>query len=1277
MAKKNKVTIDVEAKGKGFKKVAVESKQAGDGLDAAANGSENFSKKQKGVAGATSNSTKAFAKMQMGSAGLVGAYASLAAQLFAISAAFNFLKSAGDLKVLQQGQIAYASSTGIAMRVLANQIQEATNAQITFQDASQAAAIGTAAGLSQQQLKDLGTAAKDTSLILGRDVTDSFNRLVRGVTKAEPELLDELGVILRLNDANEKYAAKLGKSVSQLTQFEKSQAVANDVLEQTQEKYSNIIGSDTEVNQYAQLAKAFDDILISVKKVVDTIVGPFAKVLTETPMLGVAALGLLVKGPLAAMGFEFKNVTAASKEALEAQRKSYGQLKKNAEAAKLSVGELTKKIETQAIAFNKAGSTSAIFKKVAEGGKLTGTDKANLNKAVKAAEAQYRQHGEIVKGIFKGMDIAIVKDFRLAMKQMADAESGLVTSTKRMEAQFKLSFASIKLGFQTLKTAAITFGATLLNALGWVSLIASLFMVAADHFGWFEKKQTKAQKEAEKLSEKLKSLNEQYTNFLEIQMRIMNVSGSTNTAMSAIGNQLSALSTKENIIAVNDYIKVRNELLEVEKEIATAEANNREVRDRGNGVLINTKELNQRRESLRTTIDENYAYDDQIPILQKALQLDRGRNKAAKELLKILTNGGTKEQMEAAFLNMQNLGSAISAADQAIKAANQSVQSFFGNLSQNTAGDNALNDIRVAFSAMEDNFKNLGINTSGLGTLGGINAAIKEIRAERQKAMQEISMEEVYSGRQEFIQPFMDRELRTLLKMKEQYEKIETIVEQEHRAQMALLGIEERRSAVLNNSVEYQRNLVNATFNKQKIDQEIINNEEAINALLIANNAVSGDELVDAARRRYEALVQQGRQLVINQGIAKEELFIRQSTLDVEREIYYLKGRSQVLEVQKQQLEMLQKELGFKKSILENEVKLAQFRSNAQNRSEQLGFTNAIKKAAGITEQEQSKRNLEVERAFLTRRIEVINFEAEQKKKSIDLEYKLLEYKLKIAANEAALKSQDLAAKEDFTGSYYQAEIARVNQEMLSGVSQAREGALAALESDRRTGVEGLLDRLGELEVLNSNLSDMERIFDSVGTSFVNSFSEGINALIQGTASVKDAFKNMAVAILKSISEVIAQLIVANLLKAALGGLGGSGGGFGSFIPSGGRSSPGGAINFDTMYGFRRGGIVEQYAEGGIARGREAGYPAILHGTEAVVPLPNGNKIPVEMMNGSGQNNNVTVNVSVDNQGKANSSSQQDSNQAGNLGKAIAKAVQTELQNQKRSGGILNPYGVA
>jgi phage-related minor tail protein len=105
--------------------------------------------------------------------------------------------------------------------------------------------------------------------------------------------------------------------------------------------------------------------------------------------------------------------------------------------------------------------------------------------------------------------------------------------------------------------------------------------------------------------------------------------------------------------------------------------------------------------------------------------------------------------------------------------------------------------------------------------------------------------------------------------------------------------------------------------------------------------------------------------------------------------------------------------------------------------------------------------------------------------------------------------------------------------------------------------------------------------------------------------------------------------------------------------------------------------MFEPFATGGIARGRDAGYPAILHGTEAVVPLPNGNAIPVEMRGAAGSQNNVTVNVSVDSNGNASSNMQQDSQQAGNLGQVIARAVQQELQNQKRSGGILNPYGAA
>ena len=77
--------------------------------------------------------------------------------------------------------------------------------------------------------------------------------------------------------------------------------------------------------------------------------------------------------------------------------------------------------------------------------------------------------------------------------------------------------------------------------------------------------------------------------------------------------------------------------------------------------------------------------------------------------------------------------------------------------------------------------------------------------------------------------------------------------------------------------------------------------------------------------------------------------------------------------------------------------------------------------------------------------------------------------------------------------------------------------------------------------------------------------------------------------------------------------------------------------------------------------------------------MPHSRKIPVELNGAAGQQNNVTVNVTMNNEGggSAQSSTAADSANAGRLGDMVAKAVQDELQYQKRSGGILSPYGAA
>ena len=146
--------------------------------------------------------------MQGGMTGMVGVYAEIASRVFALTAAFQFLKDASDVTNLIAGQEAMGQVTGVAYKTMTADLKAATDGQLAYADAAKAAAIGTAAGLSAGQLEEIGKAAKNASNALGRDLKDSFDRLVRGITKAEPELLDELGIILRLETAKKNYASQ-------------------------------------------------------------------------------------------------------------------------------------------------------------------------------------------------------------------------------------------------------------------------------------------------------------------------------------------------------------------------------------------------------------------------------------------------------------------------------------------------------------------------------------------------------------------------------------------------------------------------------------------------------------------------------------------------------------------------------------------------------------------------------------------------------------------------------------------------------------------------------------------------------------------------------------------------------------------------------------------------------------------------------------------------------------------------------------------------------------
>lgn len=1263
---KNKVSVNLEVDDKGsLKKVSNSANKASQSLDKVAKGSSTTDRNLKGVAGASSSATKNFSKMSQGMGGVLGAYANLAASLFAISAAFNFLKSAGDLKVLEQGQILYAAKTGVAMGALAKEIIAATDAQITFSDASQAAAIGLAAGLSQQQLKDLGKAAKDTSLILGRDVTDSFNRLVRGVTKAEPELLDELGIILRLNDANEKYAAKLGKSANSLTQFEKSQAVANDVLDQARTKFSDIIGDDTEVNVYNQLAKSFDDLIIAVKKGVDIIAGPFAKAITKTPLLGVAALGLLVKGPLQALGVNFGEMTIKSKEAWKSQRAYYTDLKTQAAAASISVQGATDKLKAQSAQITSLGSKSAILNKLAGGGALKGQDRANLRKALKAAELEYKASGEITKGIFKNVDIAIVRDFKLAMNQMAVAQDGLVTKTKIVTTRLTLYWNTVKLGLQGLKTAAITAGAFMLNAFGWISLAITLFTVLADYMGWFNKEQSEAEKAAEALTEKLKGLNEQWTKFYETQRKII-ASGNTSSSIIGIGNQLQSLSMQENITSINKFLGLKKEEARLQKAI---NINTEGAKQPGwlNALprFFNRRSANTNKElqegTIKTIKEELNQYENMIPLLEARLALTAGADQSAANLLKVLTEGGTADEIEKAVLAEQNLGIALTAANEAAKAATQSIGSFYGALNKNNGADAALADINNHFISMEQKADNLGqVFEKGISPLENWRNLLSKS-----------------DGNLQFFG--LDAEEASLIAAYiKQADIITKINETRHEFEKAGITLAKEREEKYRTALGYEKDFLKAQDAVKDSERAILNINQQQLDILSGARVETSDQLVGAARRAYEILTAQAflEGEVLLTGVQREN--VETKIANIKRDLYSLDFEGKVLAAQQSLVQSLEKERGLRQQIFNDSEKLANLENNKKLREFDKRFG-----ANMFMDEKKSELALQLAKDFEQRRLENIQAEYDLKVQAINLEYDLLDSRLKIAQLEATSKAREASVTGDSVAQGAYNEIANLNGQMLQGLSGQRDTALTAANSSRKTAVAEILDRVSELEFANEQLSDTSQILNTIENSFTSNFQSAISSLIEGTASVKDAFKSMALSILKSIADVISQLIVANILKTMLGGLSTpipAGQVNTSALSVGSGLGPTSTPGF-SLPGFKNGGLVgnkmQGYNIGGVAKGPNAGYPVMMHGTEAIVPLPDGKSIPVSMSGSAGQNNNVTVNVAIDSNGNASTSTEQSSAEAGNMGNLIAKAVQKELQNQKRSGGILSPYGVA
>ena len=261
------------------------------------------------------------------------------------------------------------------------------------------------------------------------------------------------------------------------------------------------------------------------------------------------------------------------------------------------------------------------------------------------------------------------------------------------------------------------------------------------------------------------------------------------------------------------------------------------------------------------------------------------------------------------------------------------------------------------------------------------------------------------------------------------------------------------------------------------------------------------------------------------------------------------------------------------------------------------------------------------------------------------------------------------------------AEIEKERADALSQIKPNMEGADQLIQgiNEKADSAREAINNLTEAQLQASDalnqyiassmdyLTDVRGRIAEIAQSIEQSISQSIMGVVQGTMTASEAFanffKSVGQSFMQMAAQMIAKLIVINLLKKALGGLFGGGAKDTSSLNIEGVSdyvTPGPLPTINDFQEFATGGIVKKPTAALIGEGGM---------NEAVVPLPNGRSIPVDL--GKNSAGGVTTNITVNVDQGGNTSTETDGDQANKLANAIDGAVKRVIMDERRVGGLL------
>ena len=1274
----------------------------------------------KGAARTSSNTTKNFSKMAQGvSGGLVPAYATLAAQVFAVSAAFQFLSEAANFKNLMAGQQAFGAITGVAYKTISTSLQEATEGQLKYAEAARAAAIGTAAGLTAAQLEEIGVAAKNVSLALGRDLTDSFNRLVRGITKAEPELLDELGIVLRLDPALRRYADALDKDVSALTAFERTQAVANETLTQAREKFAEMESAiDPSAFAVQQFVKAFDDLINKLKIGLATVAETVLPFFTRNIHALIGALTLfaipIVKSILpsfTAMRTRLDESVASQKIRLEELQAEYNETALAAQNMANTQAKALAGATAQAQgAFASAGMDVPQAKRGSREGMafiLGASDakgaKTNAAKILSGARAALNEEGVVTRGKLKGLNAAQLADLEdsydkrlkatkdFDKKQFNIFDKGLARG-KQGVAGFKsivgnlFSFVSKGFGFLLSAVSKLFVFTSVISTGFLLKDLAKEFFNLSDGADSVSQSLSELEDQAVKAGEKAGILKDELTAIVE--KRISAEFMTMEQRVVSLGNAVASV----NFLSFNEQIRKLGQMeLKLGKD-------NEEVQKFQAGLLGTAEKLGELDPAFKNLVDnvltKTEVEEEDLKVMLKRQSVLQQQAVAVNQLSKTtevyervldkFRKGAPELPFEAA---LKAQGPVIEQLTQQVDGMLREFEASVANSTRN------IEQIPLTLAILKDTLREL----EAAGSPGRFEIAFQVNVLEHKLKESKEHVEDEVKALDE-IQARLKTEINLrdrLLQKQREFIHLGDAIQLNERQSVMLAGLgesfEARRAKTQIGVLAAQNKLFRAQ------EKEIIAQERFKS--LAEGTSETEERRVKLAETRATFERETAELMLENaEAIQRNEIF-RTNLAEKRNEFAQRELMARII----------MSNLETDKRRTEAGLDIGRFgtleeRGEAQ-RTQQIDILGqrGSQETLALIEAQSRLSDLQAERArgnknireedLTTQKAAIIEAQNRLNVTSDELE-KLINVR-EITLDQLRLEEGSAVARNN------RLSLSTRELEIQQRIHDLEKKMAVPFTDAQREEARGRIESLIELETQMKNVK-------KIAKGMEDGFTDAFVAILDGSKSAKQAFGDMAKAIIKMILEMVVRAMIMKFIINPL---------FGGFFKDGGVASPPKA---------RAGGVFSDgkrsYQPGGISKGPESGYLVELHGTEAVVPLPDGKTIPAELTgriqtpapivniqtdtnaitnsfqaalstikaespmaqptvvpmpstaNGNGTNN-VTVNVSMET-GEATATEQQGPSMS-QLGKTVAAAVQAELQHQKRPGGILSPYGAS